>query len=45
MNIEQAYIKSIETERVVEIVGERLNGRLKDMNGRLKKKEWNFKNW
>ena len=30
MNIEQAYIKSIETGRVVEIIRERLNGRLKD---------------
>ncbi len=30
MNVEQAFVKSIENERVVEIVQERLNGRLKD---------------
>ena len=31
MNIEQAFIKSAEAERVVEVVKERLNGRLKDI--------------
>ena len=31
MNIEQAFIKSAETERVVEVVKERLNGRLRDI--------------
>ena len=31
MNIEQAYIKSIENERVVEITKKRLNGEIKDI--------------
>ena len=31
MNIEQAFIKSAEAERVVEVVKERLNGRLRDI--------------
>lgn len=32
MNIEQAFVKCNEMERVVEIVKERLNGRLKDIH-------------
>ena len=32
MNVEQAYIKSIETERVIEIVKKRLNGDFKDIH-------------
>lgn len=31
MNVEQAYIKSIEKERIIEIAKERLNGDLRDM--------------
>ena len=31
MNIEQAFVKCTEMESVVEIIGERLNGRLKDI--------------
>ena len=31
MNVEQAFIKSTETGRVVEVAKERLNGRLKDI--------------